>query len=79
MVPFPHLATGGEQGCPILVLKKAQQAGKQPGCEYWGISFSGRKGFAVYKNGKLVERYLMLYKLNLRPIPTVNIKGFSVR
>ena len=61
MVPFPHLATGGEQGCPILVLKKAQQAGKQPDCEYWGITFSGRNGFAVYKNGKLVERYVAAF------------------
>ena len=68
MVPFPHLATGREQGCPILVLKKAQQAGKQPGCEYWGITFSGLKGFAVYrngfavnKNGKLVERYVAAF------------------
>ena len=60
-------------------LKKAKQAGKQPGCEFWGITVSGKKGFAVYKNGKLVERYLMLYKLNLKPAPTVKTKGFSVR
>ena len=38
-------------------LKKAKQAGKQPGCEFWGITVSGKKGFAVYKNGMLVERY----------------------
>ena len=39
-------------------LKQAKQAGKQPGCEFWGITISGRKGFAVYKNGMLVERYI---------------------
>lgn len=39
-------------------LKKAKQAGKQPGCEFWGITVSGKKGFAVYKNGTLVERYI---------------------
>ena len=41
-------------------LKKAKQAGKQPGCEFWGITVSGKKGFAVYKNGFLVERYLTM-------------------
>ena len=41
-------------------LKKAKQAGKQPGCEFWGITVSGKKGFAVYKNGTLVERYLTM-------------------
>ena len=40
-------------------LKKAKQAGRQEGCEYWGINVSGKKGFAVYKNGKLVERYMV--------------------
>ena len=39
-------------------LKQAKQAGKQPGCEFWGITISGRKGFAVYKSGMLVERYI---------------------
>jgi hypothetical protein len=37
-------------------LKKAKQAGKQPGCEYWGITVSGKKGFVVYKNGTVAER-----------------------
>ena len=41
-------------------LKKAKKAGKQPGCEFWGITFSGKKGFAVYKNGMLVERYVTM-------------------
>jgi hypothetical protein len=40
-------------------LKKAKLAGKQPGCEYMGIILhTGKKGFAVYKNGKLMERYV---------------------
>jgi len=40
-------------------LKKAKQAGKQPGCEFWGKTFpDGKKGFVVYKNGFLVERYI---------------------
>ncbi len=40
-------------------LKRAKQAGKQLGCYYGGITLpNGRKGFAVYKNGKMVERYL---------------------
>jgi len=42
-------------------LKQAKQAGKQPGCYFGGITFpNGRKGFAVYKNGTLVERYAVL-------------------
>ena len=39
-------------------MKKAKQAGKQLGCEFWGITVSGKKGFVVYKNGMLVERYI---------------------
>lgn len=39
-------------------LKQAKAAGKRPGCYYGGILLpSGRKGFAVYKEGKIVERY----------------------
>ena len=36
-------------------LKKAKAAGKQPGCWYGGIVL--RRGFAVYKEGKVVEQY----------------------
>ena len=46
---------------PEEALKKAKLAGKQPGCEFWGITVSGRKGFAVYKNGTLVERYVAVF------------------
>lgn len=39
-------------------LKKAKAAGKKPGCYYGGITLrSGRKGFAIYKEGKIIERY----------------------
>jgi len=42
-------------------LKKAKLAGKQPGCEYRGITLpNGKKGFVVYKNGNKVERYLAM-------------------
>ena len=34
-------------------------AGKQPGCFFGGITLkSGRKGFAIYREGKVVERYV---------------------
>jgi hypothetical protein len=39
-------------------LKKAKQAGKQPGCEFWGITVSGKKGFAVYKLFMISYDYL---------------------
>ena len=39
-------------------LKKAKAAGKKPGCYYGGITLtSGRKGFAIYKEGKIIEQY----------------------
>lgn len=41
------------------VLKRAKKAAKKPGYEYRGITLSdGRKGFAVYRNGNLVERFI---------------------
>lgn len=48
--------------CRILkdTLKKTKQAGKQPGCEFWGITVSGKKVFEVYKNGNLVGRYMTM-------------------
>ena len=49
--------------CRILkdTLKKTKQAGKQPGCYYGGITLpNGKKEFAVYKNGRLVERYMTM-------------------
>lgn len=39
-------------------LMKAKAAGKRPGCWYGGIVLrSGRKGFAIYKEGKSIEQY----------------------
>ena len=40
-------------------MKQAKQAAKQPGYDYWGKTFpNGMRGFEVYKNGNLVERYV---------------------
>ena len=39
-------------------LRRAKRAGKQPGCHYGGITLpSGRKAFAIYRDGKVVEKY----------------------
>ena len=39
-------------------LRRAKWAGKQPGCHYGGITLpSGRKAFAIYRDGKVVEKY----------------------
>lgn len=39
-------------------LRRAKLAGKQPGCYYGGITLrSGKKGFAIYKEGKIIEKY----------------------
>lgn len=48
---------------PEEALKKAKAAGKQPGCWYGGITFSsGKKGWAIYRDGKVVERYAVMNK-----------------
>lgn len=42
-------------------LKKAKIAGKRPGCFYGGIVLkSGKRGFAIYKEGKVVEQYSVI-------------------
>ena len=42
-------------------LKRAKAAGKRPGCWYGGILLkSGRRGFAVYKEGKIQEQYSVI-------------------
>ena len=42
-------------------LKGAKNAGKRPGCWYGGIVLkSGRRGFAVYREGKVVEQYSVI-------------------
>ena len=44
-------------------LRRAKKAGRRPGCYYGGILLrSGKKGFAVYRDGKEVERYSVCSK-----------------
>lgn len=39
-------------------LRRAKEAAKRPGYHYGGIVLeSGKKGFGIYQNSKLVERY----------------------
>ena len=39
-------------------LRRAKAAGKKPGCFFGGIILpGGKKGFAIYRDGKVVERY----------------------
>ena len=39
-------------------LRWAKLAGKQPGCYYGGITpRSGKKGFAVFREGKVIKQY----------------------
>ena len=46
---------------PEEALKRAKAAGKQPGCWYGGITFSsGKKGWAIYRDGKVVEQYAVM-------------------
>ena len=47
-----------------VALRRAKKAGKQPGCYYGGITLrSGKKGFAVYREGKVVDKYSVLGKM----------------
>ena len=42
-------------------LKRAKKAGKRPGCWYGGITLkSGKKGFAIYREGKVIEQYSVI-------------------
>ena len=42
-------------------LRRAKKAGKRPGCFFGGIILkSGKRGFAVYREGKVVERYSVI-------------------
>ena len=42
-------------------LKRAKAAGKRPGYWYGGIVLkSGKKGFAVYREGKVIEQYSVI-------------------
>ena len=43
--------------CPNMeeALRRAKKAGREPGCYFGGITLrSGRRGFAVYRDGKVV-------------------------
>ena len=46
--------------CPNMeeALRRAKKAGREPGCYFGGITLkSGRRGFAVYRDGKVVVQY----------------------
>ena len=39
-------------------LRRAKKAGREAGCYYGGITLrSGRRGFAVYRDGKVVAQF----------------------
>ena len=49
--------------CPNIeeALKRAKKAGKRPGYWYGGIVLkSGKKGFAIYREGKVIEQYSVI-------------------
>jgi len=49
--------------CPNMeeALRRAKKAGKRPGCYFGGITLkSGRRGFAVYRDGKMIEQYTFI-------------------
>ena len=42
-------------------LKRAKQAGKRPGCHFGGIVLkSGKRGFAIYREGIVIEQYSVI-------------------
>ena len=46
---------------PEEALRQAKLAGKRPGCWYGGITLrSGKKGWAIYCGGKVVEQYAVM-------------------
>ena len=46
---------------PEEALKRAKAAGKRPGCWWGGITLrSGKRGWAIYKDGKIVEQYAVM-------------------
>ena len=46
---------------PEEALKRAKAVGKQPDCWYGGITLrSGKKGWAIYKDGKIVGQYAVM-------------------
>ena len=52
---------------PEEALKRAKAAGKQPGYWYGGITLpSGKKGWAIYKGGTVVEQYAVMNAIAIR-------------
>ena len=46
-----------------MALKQAKAVGKKNSCWRSGITLpSGKKGWAIYKNGKVVEQYAVMKK-----------------
>ena len=46
---------------PEEALKRVKAAAKQPGCHYSGITLpSGKKGWALYRDGKEIERFTVM-------------------
>ena len=44
-------------------LRRAKAAGKKPGCRYCGIVLkNGKRGFAIYKEGIVIEQYTVIGK-----------------
>ena len=46
--------------CPNMeeALRRAKKAGREAGCYYGGITLkSGRRGFAMYRDGKVVAQF----------------------
>ena len=51
--------------CPNMeeALRRAKKAGREPGCYFGGITLkSGRRGFAVYRDGKVIEQYTFIVR-----------------
>jgi hypothetical protein len=47
-------------------LRRAKKAGRKPGCFYGGITLrSGKRGFAIYREGKVVEQYSVIGRQSL--------------
>ncbi len=43
------------------ILKQEKANSKHPGCYFGGITLpSGKRGFAVYKDGKIVTQYAVM-------------------
>ena len=48
----------------LKALMQAKAAGKMPGCHYGGITLpDGKRGFAVYRNGKAIGWYSVWGKM----------------